>query len=73
MIERGLDRYTELRLRDYANFLNLHGGNQVIETEVEKDTWLSEHNLEELNLTDEGILVLGVQRAGEGFTAAPLH
>lgn len=71
VIEWGLDRYTELRLRDYANLLNLHGGNQVVEIEVEEDTWLSEHRLDELNLTAEGILVLGVERSGEGFTEAP--
>lgn len=71
VIEWGLDRYTELRLRDYANLLNLHGGNRVAEIEVKEDTWLSEHKLKELRLTDEGILVLGVQRTGEGFTETP--
>lgn len=71
VIEWGLNRYTQLRLRDYANLLNLHGGNQVVEIEVQEDTWLSEHRLEELNLPDEGILVLGVERQAEGFTEAP--
>lgn len=71
VIEWGLDRYTELRLRDYANLLNLQGGNQVAEIEVEEDTWLSKHRLDDLSLPDEGILVLGVERSGEGFTEAP--
>lgn len=71
IIEWGLDRYTELRLRDYANLLNLQGGNQVAEIEVEDNSWLSEHTLDDLNLPDEGILVLGVERTNETFTEAP--
>lgn len=71
IIEWGLDRYTQLELRDYANLLNLYEYYQVVEIEVEENTWLSEHSLAELNLTAEGILVLGVDRVDEDYIGAP--
>lgn len=71
VIEWGLNRYTELELRDYANLLNLYSDYQVVEIEVKDDTWLSEQSLEELHLTDEGVLVLGVDRPGEEYIGAP--
>lgn len=71
VIEWGLNRYTELELRDYANLLNLYSDYQVVEIEVKDDTWLSEQSLEELHLTDEGVLVLGIDRPGEEYIGAP--
>ena len=35
------------------------------------DTWLADQELNELNLTAEGVLVLGVKRAGEDYIGAP--
>ncbi len=71
LIERGLARYTQLDLQDYADLLGLREDYRVVEIEVAPNTWLVDRDLKDLNLTDEGVLVLGVERPGEGYIGAP--
>lgn len=70
-IRRVLRRYTHLDVRDYAALLHVHGDYSVSELEVEPDDWLAGHTLAELSLSDEGVLVLGVQRDAETYIGAP--
>lgn len=71
LITWALKRWTQLDVRDYAHLLHLAGEYGVIELQVESGDWMAEKNLAELNLADEGALVLGIQRANGSYTGAP--
>jgi hypothetical protein len=66
-----LKRWTNLDVRDYARVLHLAGDFGVIEMAVEPDDWLADKTLAELNLNDEGVLVLGVRRPNGIYIGAP--
>lgn len=71
LIERALKRYTTLELRDYADLLSLSGDYRIVEIDVDEHSWLAGQRLDELNLTDEGVLVLGVTRSDGSYMGAP--
>jgi TrkA-C domain len=70
LIRRLLDRWSDLEARDYASLLDLGGEYAVMELAVRESDWIAEHSLAELRLRDEGVVVLGIQRAGE-YLGAP--
>ena len=70
-IEWALNRWTDLDLRDYAGLLRLHGEYTVAEIEVEPDSWLAHHRLEELHLPEEGVIILGIVRKDGTYLGAP--
>lgn len=71
MIARTLRQYTDLDTRDYARLLKLHGPYAVTEMTVAEGDWMAASTLAELALPDEGIVVLGVQRADGSYLGAP--
>lgn len=66
-----LKKWTDLDVRDYAGLLHLTGDYVVAELGVEKDDWLSNRSLAELRLSDEGVLVLGVEKSDGKYIGAP--
>lgn len=71
VIARWLGRYTDLDTRDYARLLKLSGDYAITEMTVREDDWLAGQRLSELELTDEGIIVLGIQRLDGSYVGAP--
>jgi len=71
VFERILQHWTNLEVHDYDSLLNLTGPYTVVEIEVGCDDWLAERPLDELDLPDEGVTVLAVQRSGGRFLGAP--
>ena len=71
LIERALARTTTLELRDYAGLLHLREGWRVGEVRVEPGTWLADRTLRDLRLRDEGVTVLGIERADGSWQGAP--
>lgn len=71
LIARILRQYTDLDTRDYARLLKLHGAYAVTEMSVSEGDWVAGATLADLALTDEGILVLGVQREDGEYLGAP--
>lgn len=71
VIERALDRTTELTIRDYTRLLGLQSEYQVYEITVNEDTWLADKSLHELNLPAEGVLMLAIKRADGSYVGAP--
>ena len=61
-----------MRVCDYAGLLRLSRGYVVSELLVGDQDWLAERKLKELRLTDEGILVLGVEKRPTGPTSGRL-
>jgi hypothetical protein len=71
LITAALKRWTDLDVRDYAHLLQLAGDYGVVEMQVESEDWLADKTLAEANLSQEGVLVLGIQRADGSYTGAP--
>ncbi|MBV6623356.1 MAG: TrkA C-terminal domain-containing protein [Rivularia sp. (in: Bacteria)] len=70
-VRGALKRWTDLDIRDYASLLHLKGDYQVMEIQVEAGDWLANKRLDELNLREEGIVVLGIQRSDKTYIGAP--
>lgn len=71
IIERALRRFTEIDVRDYAGLLRLHDDWIIGEMVIEEDDWFCHRSIEELHLTDEGVMVLGIERSGQRWVGAP--
>lgn len=59
-----LRRTTDIEVRDYAQILHVAGEYVIDELMVEDDDWMCDHELGELRLRDEGVIVLGIERTG---------
>lgn len=66
-----LRRFTDLDVRDYASLLRLTGDYAVQELLVRAGDWLADRRLDELRLSDEGVLVLGIRRPDGHYVGAP--
>lgn len=66
LIVRILDRWTSVRVYDYEKLLGLSKGYTICSLKVREDSWISNRKLEELNLKNEGVLVLAVYRSVNG-------
>ncbi len=71
VIERALRRFTDLDTRDYVGLLRLADQWVVAELEVEAGDWLCDVPLADLDLPEEGIVVLGVERQDHRWVGAP--
>jgi len=71
VIQRMLQRFAGLDVRDYAGLLHVKGGWTIDELKVEAGDWIAGRNLSELDLRDEGILVLGIERADGLYIGTP--
>lgn len=70
-IERGLRRWSDMDVRDYVQLLDVSGDYAVRDQEVREGDWLVGTVLRDLDLTAEGVLVLGIRRANGEFIGAP--
>ncbi len=71
VIAYALIRFTDLEIRDYQALLQLADGYAVSEMCIEARHWLTSGPLRELQLSDEGILVLGIHRGSDGYIGIP--
>lgn len=65
LVRRGLG------VRDSGALLGLAGGYSVIELAVRDEDWIANRTLRQLRLRDEGVVVMGIHRAGEAYIGAP--
>ena len=72
-INWALRRWTTLHVRDYARLLGIQGGFEVTEIAVSEDTWLANKRLDQLDLSHEGVLVLGIIQGDGTYLGAPPH
>ncbi len=71
VIERGLNRYTRLNVRDYESLMQLAGDYRLVELAVTDKDWLAGKCLAEADLRSEGLLVLAVNHANGKFVGVP--
>lgn len=65
-----IKRMTDVDVRNYGNMLRLSGDYGISELLVEPGDWLADKALAELDLSHEGLLVLGIVR-GDNYFGAP--
>lgn len=71
IIDKALRRWTDLEVRDYIGLLHLAGDHHLVELEVEGEDWLANATLQELQLRDEGVQVLGITREDGRYLGVP--
>lgn len=71
LIAKILDRWTDLDARDYGALLHLAEQYAVGEILVREEDWLAARTLEELDLRDEGVVVLGLTLADGAWVGSP--
>lgn len=65
-----IKRVTDVDVRNYGNMLRLSGDYGISELLVEPSDWMASKTLAELDLSHEGLLVLGIVR-GDHYYGAP--
>jgi hypothetical protein len=70
-ISWALNRFTQIDARDYARLLHLREDYGVSDLRVQSSEWLTGRTLAEAGLSEEGILVLGIECPGGQFIGAP--
>ncbi|ARN76799.1 potassium transporter TrkA [Nonlabens spongiae] len=71
LINTLLRKYTNLEVHDFAAVLHLKDDYKISEARVDHDGWMCHRTLEELDLRQEGITILGVDRKGHGYFGSP--
>lgn len=71
VIARLLTRFTDLDARDYGALLHLADRYAVGEIAVREADWVAGRTLEELDLREEGVVVLGITLADGAWLASP--
>jgi hypothetical protein len=71
LIQRALHRFGGLDARDYAGLLHVRGGWTIDELKIEEGDWIAGQALGDLGLRQEGILVLGIERADGSYVGTP--
>jgi len=71
LIEALLKRVTHLDTRDYVGLLRLTDDWIVGEVTVEPGAWLADVPLRDLDLPEEGVVVLGIERSDKRWVGAP--
>lgn len=72
LIRRMLHQYTDLPSRDLDSLLDLSGEYTVSELAVDEGDWVADRRLDELDLRDEGIAVLGINRSDGRYRGNPV-
>lgn len=66
-----LKRWWRIDVHDYTRLLRLARDFVVLEMQVHEDDWLAGRSLAELQLANEGVLVLGIERSDGSYQGAP--
>ena len=70
-ITKALKRFTRMDINDYVGLLRLGNDFTVAQMFVNEDNWMANKSLMELRLSDEGVLVLGIERSQGAYQGAP--
>lgn len=71
LAELALRRWTDLDVHDYASLLHVGGDFVVTELQVAQGTWLAGRRLADLQLREEGVVVLGIERSDGTYLGVP--
>ncbi|MDF9795244.1 K+/H+ antiporter YhaU regulatory subunit KhtT [Catalinimonas alkaloidigena] len=66
-----LNKYTDIKVRDYAGILHLSGEYEITEMLVDSKHWMTDKPLRVLNLRQEGLNLIGVEREDRTYVGLP--
>jgi len=66
-----LSKYTDIKVRDFAGILHLSGEYEITEMLVEENHWMTNKNLRKLNLRQEGLNLIGIERENGNYIGMP--
>lgn len=70
-IDKALKKFTNVDTRDYDALLHLSGDYQITEMMVEPDDWIADKSLGNIDLSSEGVIVLGIKRQKGNYIGTP--
>lgn len=71
LVERALERFTQLEVSDYEGLLHLAGEYRIAEVAVEEGGWLADTPLSQIRPAEEGVLVLGIASPDGSWLGTP--
>lgn len=71
LINHLLNKYTDIKVRDYAGILHLSGEYEITEMYVDNEHWMTNRNLKQLNLRQEGLNLIGIERMDGTYVGLP--
>ncbi|MEL6497953.1 MAG: TrkA C-terminal domain-containing protein [Planctomycetota bacterium] len=71
VIKKLLKQHANFEARDYASLLQISGEYSVVELQIQDGDWLAGRTLGELELPEEGVLVLSLTKPSGAFIGAP--
>lgn len=71
VISKLLDRFANIRSQSFSRLMTLMGDYEVTEIEVSDSEWLAGKSLAELELQEEGVLVLGILKSDGEYIGVP--
>lgn len=72
VINWALRRCTSLEVKDYVRLFHLANDYRIAEIHVKSDDWVAGKKINETNVRDEGIVLLGIQRITGEYIGAPI-
>ncbi|MEM0983744.1 MAG: TrkA C-terminal domain-containing protein [Planctomycetota bacterium] len=69
--QAALKNFTSMELRDYHATFGLSSGYEIRETTVKDNSWFAGQTLIDLDLPEEGVLILAIAKPGGDFIGAP--
>lgn len=71
IINRALEKFTSLKIRDYVELLDLKGDYEITVIEVKEGDWMENRTVGNLQLWEEGINLIGIQRDDGTYIGTP--
>lgn len=71
IINKALERFTTLKVRDYVELLDLKGDYEITVIEVNEGDWMENRMVGDLQLWEEGINLIGIQRDDGTYLGTP--
>ncbi|RXJ49717.1 TrkA C-terminal domain-containing protein [Gelidibacter gilvus] len=71
VITRMLKRYTDIDIQDFAAILHLKDDFKISEKLILQTDWMANKAISDLNLREEGLTILGIDRHGIDYLGSP--
>ncbi|HUH28903.1 TrkA C-terminal domain-containing protein [Gelidibacter sp.] len=71
VINRMLKRYTDIDIQDFAAILHLKDDFKISEKLILEKDWMANKAIRDLNLREEGLTILGIDRHGDDYLGSP--
>ncbi|MCJ7801330.1 MAG: potassium transporter TrkA [Candidatus Marinimicrobia bacterium] len=71
LIDKLLNKYSTLKIQDYASLMHLSKDYRIAELLVNEEDWIADRTLKESKLSEEGLLILGINRPHGEYIGTP--